>query len=428
MFRIILLCAAWSTAATIAAEMPTGEPREWTDASGARRARAALISIQGDTLTLRKIDGKLATTTISALSEQDRQYVALRRSHNATRSTTPTVSSTVVETVAVAAEVIKQLPQRLERSQLNTDRTLIPAAIVYVRVSDDFLEDYVERSVNRRKQVQDNILGARITGESDTRGKTRLTLIPSNNQLLAAIAFDGTVCARTRGYKGPVVLHSISDSTFHASKLIGLDDSGLQVAPSSVKASTRLRTTNISTSLPRLRGRIATRIAWRRVSQSHDQAEAITSDHTADDIRTDFDTRTNRSLANIQKVLGAKMTELESGRSSMPMDVRYRCRKDCVEMALLREDATAEERKLRPPPALQDSDISVRVHRTLFTSAVEDPQLVQNLAPLLAKLLEARTRQGDKSERSPNGGTQNADTKWAVDLDWVSLDFKDTNR
>ena len=110
-----------------------------------------------------------------------------------------------------------------------------------MRVSGDFLEDYIERSVRQRKEVRDCILGARIVGESDTQGKTRLTLIPSNDQLRANIAFDGTVRARTRGYKGPVVLHNISDSTFRAHKLIAMDDAGLRVAPSTADVSTRLR-------------------------------------------------------------------------------------------------------------------------------------------------------------------------------------------
>ena len=175
--------------------------------------------------------------------------------------------------------------------------------------------------------------------------------------------------------------------------MIALDDLGLRAAPSAADVSTRLRTTFITTSLPRLRGRIATRIAWRRVSQTHARAEAITSDHTADDIREDFDKRINQSMANVQNFLGANLRALETGRSPMPTDVRYRCKTECVEMGLVREDATADERKLRPPVALEDSDVSVRLHRSLLTSAIEDPQLVQTLAPMLTRLLDALAKQ-----------------------------------
>jgi hypothetical protein len=207
-----------------------------------------------------------------------------------------------------------------------------------------------------------------------------------------------------------------------------MDDSGLRVAPSTATASTRLRTTCITTSLPRLRGRIARRIAWRRVSQSRGRAEAITADHTADDIRSDFDTRINRSMANVQKVLGAKIAEVEAGRSPLPTDVRFRCRTEYLEMAILREDATAEERKLRPPPAQANSDVSVRVHRTLLTSAIEDPQLMQDLTPLFSQLLDARANQVAEAGRTAANAAQDPDAKWAFDLEWVSLDFKDPTR
>jgi hypothetical protein len=428
MFRLFVLCAVWIIAIAAVAETLPGSQREWTDASGSKRARAILLRIEGDTLWLRRSDGKLTTTMISLISESDRQYVALWRPQSFAKSKSSSVPSSVIESVTDYVETVQQLPQWLEQSQVGANRSLVPAALVYVRVSGDFLEDYIERSVRQRKEVRDCILGARIVGESDTQGKTRLTLIPSNDQLRANIAFDGTVHSHTRGYKAPVVLHNTSNSTFQAHKLIAMDDSGLRVAPSTADVSTRLRTTRISTSLPRLRGRIATRIAWRRVSQSHDQAEAVTSDHTADDIRSDLDKRINRSVARVQGVFGAKISALETGRSPMPTDVRFRCRADCVEMALIREDATAEERKLRPPPALDNSDVSVRVHRTLLTSAIEDPQLIQNLAPLLSKLLEARATQEGDAGRAPAIGAQDSDAKWAIDLEWVSLDFKDANR
>src|SRR5262249_4436923 len=149
------------------------------------------------------------------------------------------------------------------------------------RVSRDFLEDYVEREVSRTKPVHDYILGTRIVGESDTRGKTRLQLLPSSGKLSGKISFEGTVHARTQGYNGPVVLHQIADSTFRASKTIPLDSSGLKVTPSVTTAPTRLTTTGIDSNSPWLRGRIATRIAWRRAASSNQEAERITADHTA---------------------------------------------------------------------------------------------------------------------------------------------------
>jgi hypothetical protein len=242
---------------------------------------------------------------------------------------------------------------------------------------------------------------------------------------LGRITFEGTVHARTHGHKGPVIVHYVSDSDFLAQKTISMDDSGVRVGPATARAQSRLRLMGVNSTL-RLGRRIATRIGRRRAQQSHGQAQRITAGRTADDVREDFNERINRSMARVQRVLGSKIPELEHGRSPMPTDVRFRSNRDSVEVAILRENATAEEYRLRPPPAKENADVSVRVHRTLFTSAVENPQLLQKLSPLFQQLLEAREpREGrQRSSRDPSA----AAPQWNIDFEWLSLDFQDTDR
>ena len=224
MRHLLLLCALGATAVRVVAETP----REWTDASGTKRTYAVLLRIDGDTLWLRRSDGKLTKTTMSRISEGDRHYVASRRFQSPSESNSPGVTSLVIESATDFVEAIKQLPQWLEQSQLGASRSPVPAAVAYVRVSGDFLENHIERTVRQRKEVRDCILGTRIVGQSDTTGQTRLTLIPGIDQLRANISFYGNVRARTRGYQRRVTLHSISDTGFRANKMIALDDLGLR--------------------------------------------------------------------------------------------------------------------------------------------------------------------------------------------------------
>ncbi len=321
--------------------------REWTDASGTRRARAALVRIEANKLWLRRSDGKLTTVTLAQLSESDRQFVA-NNPIGPTRKTP------------------QELPKRSLASQLEIKGRLIPAALVYVRVSRDFLADYADRTVSRRKPVHDYILGTRIVGQSDTRGKTHLELMPSSGRLSGKISFEGTVHARTRGFNGPVVLNQTSDSTFRASKLITLDESGLCIAPAATTAPTNLRTTSIDTSLPGLRGRIARRIAWGRVSDRHQKAESITAQRTAANISRDFDNRINESVAKVKEVFKSKFPDLEIDREPMRAEMRFRSNTDSVEIAMVRRSASQEERGLRPPAVIGNPDVAVRVHQALL--------------------------------------------------------------
>jgi hypothetical protein len=221
------------------------------------------------------------------------------------------------------------------------------------------------------------------------------------------------------------VLHQISDSTFRATKTIALDGSGLKVAPTATTAPTRLTTTSIGTSLPRLRGRIATRIAWRRVGSSQGAAERITGEHTAAIISNDFDERTNASLAKLQEVFRSKIPELNSDQGPMTAELRFRTNKDSVEMAMVRVDAADAERKLRPPAVEGNPDVAVRVHRAMLTQAITDPQVRADLAPLFAKLLKGRFDRKELVAAGDEVGRAAESTKWSINLDWLALDFTD---
>jgi hypothetical protein len=60
---------------------------------------------------------------------------------------------------------------------------------------------------------------------------------------------------------------------------------------------------------------------------------------------------------------------------------------------------------------------------------MEDPELVQKLSPLFQQLLEARSPREKKVR--PGEGNAAADKtapEWSVNLEWMSVDFKDIER
>jgi hypothetical protein len=398
--------------------------REWSNASGTKHVRAVLLRVDGEKLWFRRSDGKLTTTSISQLSSVDRQYVATQ----STETTPESKAASAALKIGSKVQSMMGLPGWTNSGQSVNPQRLVPGALVYVRVSREFLEDYVERAVHRKKPVRDNILGARIEGESDTRGKTTLELLPAKGQLLGKIAFTGTVHSQTRGYKGPVVLHQFSDSTFRASKLISLDENGLRVSRATTHAPTALTTTCIDTCLPRLRGRIARRIAWNRVAGSHQQAESITAQHTAARISSDFDERVGQSVAKVEEVFKSKVPELDNEHELAGMEMRFRSSAHSVEMAMVRREANTEERKLRPPIVEGNPHVAVRVHRAMLARAMADSQVRDDLAPRFAELLNARFHGNAGAGSKPDKDSPGDSTKWTFDLDWLILDFVDPAR
>jgi hypothetical protein len=400
--------------------------REWTNASGSHRARATLLRVEGDKIWLLAADGRIVTTSVSALSESDRQYIAKYRSSLTSPRTSN--SETRVRNTLDQLPAVKRAKAWFQTPQGDTPPRIVPAAMVYVRLSREFIEDYVERTVSTRKPVRDCILGTRIFGQSQTVGKTDIKLLPSRDKISGEIGFHGTVHSRTTGYNGPAILHYKSRATFRARKLVTLGEAGLKVAPATAVASTKLETTGIQTTLPRLRGRIATRIAARRNANSRPEAEAITSRHAAATIEEDFDRRIDRSVAKIKRVFQLKVPGLDMGSDPQIAHMRYRSTPEYVEMAMIRDDASAEEYALRPPPVTGDPDFAIRVNRNLFGTAIADSDFSQQLGPLVVQLLEARFVDKAIAIVAPGAKPTKNPTNWSIDRNWLSMEFTDTDR
>jgi hypothetical protein len=416
-----------SVAARPNESLATNQPmREWTDASGTRHARAALLRVEGEKLWLKTLDGRLTTTTLGRLSVSDRAYVASHPLGGAAAQRPSPVPN--------VPEMLKHFPSLKEAtawfkpSESDSRPRVVPAALVYARISRGFLEDYVDRAVHTRGPVHDFILGTRIEGESQTDGQIHLLLHPMFGKLSGEIAFDGTVHAQTVGYNGPAIIHSILNSRFRARKPISMGPSGLSVAPATACVTTNLQTTGVATTLPRLRGRIANRIASRRTAASHDEAEAISAQHTARTIREDFDKRVNRSVGNVRELFPSAAQGFEIAGDRAKTIMRFRSTTDYVEMAMLREGASAEEYKLRPPSIEGNPDFAIRLNRAILGTAIGDSQTAEQLSPWLVKLLQARVAGMASAARGSSTESAGDVTQWSINRDWVAMEFTDGGR
>src|SRR4029079_2954136 len=120
----------------------------------------------------------LVRSTLSGLSNVDREYVAAVIGETAPRT------ETVLHRTADRMPLLAMASRWFTALQLRTETkpSLVPATLVYVRVSHDFLEDYVDRNVRQTKPVTDCVLGTRIQGESETIGKTHMFLRDSDDR------------------------------------------------------------------------------------------------------------------------------------------------------------------------------------------------------------------------------------------------------
>jgi hypothetical protein len=431
----------------------TSEPtfRTWTDSSGGKSARAALTDVRGNTAYLRTPSGKEVTTSLGGLSARDRQYVAEFRAsrHHDSNGATANAAGTANQRpssapgspnnellaqgadalglpyLGVIANGLRRLPLASVAGLLagETDSRM-PADLVYVRISREFLQEYVNRAVEHDDYVSDSILGTNISGQAHTSGSIELMLQPARDAAVANIIFSGTIWSNTQGSNGPVVLHNTAQTGFQAWKQVVLTPSGVQIAPAVSSAYTNSATNGIDSSLPGLRGNLAQRIAWRRVASMRPQADAIAADHAAARISQAFDAQMDTAIAALRRTLTSQLPRIRSAAGETPPAVRLSSTPNYVQIVLHRANASREEQQMFPP-ALQDSPaVSVRVHRSVLGQSGTALALRQSFAPLLAKL-------SGQSSGARGGGLvkqvtsdRNFTITWSPDRNWITLEYK----
>lgn len=317
-----------------------------------------------------------------------------------------------------------------EMSPTASDASSAPAAVIYVRISRDYLAPRFERDVDRKKPLTDEVLGTQIRGTSHTRGKTRLTLLPSTDSVRAEIEFTGTCNSLSRGTNGPAVLRLEADSTFRATKLLVLDDTGFTTMPAQADADTRQRATDIGTRRNGPFSSIVERVARRRIQETQAEADRIASEHTAERVANDLNERLDTAVDTLAERLlaaaGVKPSELKSlatNGDGQLLEIRFRSSRDHVELALCGSDATWNEFEHDLPTIDGNPYVALRVHRSFVTHVAANSHKSPAISRLLATGVQAHLAKQTAALVESDAVPAANEPVWNIGVDWVSLDI-----
>ncbi len=295
--------------------------------------------------------------------------------------------------------------------------SLLPANLVFVQVSREYLQKFVDHEFTSDDVVSDNILDTPLDGRAHTSGIADLVLDQDDKKVTAHVVCVGTIESRTLGHRGPFTLHNETHTDFTARKRLVLDEAGLHAHPATAKAKTTSATKDIDTNLSGPKGRLLTRMAWNRVHKTQGEVETIASRHAEASVAKVLDRRVEKSLADFERMLSVKASQLVGGKS--PARMQFRSTPTYVHLVVFREDASAEERALVVPAMPEDCEVAVRIHRTVALRVMADPAM---LGPLVGQLL--RPQGSDTMTATPDGtGVQSRPFQltWSPNREWLTV-------
>ena len=289
----------------------------------------------------------------------------------------------------------------------------LPSTLVHVRVSGEYLRQFIERQIEKDHPVVDEILGTALKGQSHTTAQVKLALEPNPAEAVLLIVSRGTIEMTTRGVNGPIVLHSSGETHFQAKKKLVFDRRGITSKPAVAIAETTLTTRSLESTLPGIRGRVAERIGWKQVGETRGEAEAIAAQHAQIQIARCLDEEVDQALATLRQTISEQLAGLAPGPDGAPRAVRFATTSSHIHFAIDRGNST--DKTWLEDPADRDADVLARVHRVVVREAIRDPRL-SKLLPLLVSQL------ADPS--GAVGANLQPVVSWSPDRQWLVVKVK----
>jgi hypothetical protein len=178
-------------------------------------------------------------------------------------------------------------------------------------------------------------------------------------------------------------------------------------------------TDSITSSLPRLRGRISTRIAAREVASKRGQVDYISARHAEQRVNRMVDQLVTGALAKMPETLRTVFTQ---GKSRLSMRLVSRSTDDRLHVSLLPKDKSLGDEMPMPPTIQSNADVVVQIHAPLLNRALGRAGWKDAVRQVLAKTAKARLVQlvSTRGSTAPHWTL-----RWSGDHRWVTFTWSD---
>jgi hypothetical protein len=239
----------------------------------------------------------------------------------------------------------------------------------------------------RQSSVNEVIVGTPVSGTAGMAGAIGLRLVPSGDRGVVDLLFHGQIQSRTTGFGGPVQVHSSGVTQFSALKRLLLDDQGIELLPARVAAQTSTAIQGVSTSLPRLRGRIARRIGQQRAADLKPAAEAESARKAELRIAREFDSDVTSELVRANSRLSAALAALPVEADLFRGRLQFATSANYMQVAIHRGAGHVSRSRPPSPAALGSPELAVHVHNGVVERIMRDTDLQRRFEQLARALL-----------------------------------------
>lgn len=234
-----------------------------------------------------------------------------------------------------------------------------------VQVSSELVRAGIERPVDDTSPVEQVILGTDVRGTGRTTGQLEAKLVPNPRQAEIAVVFRGVAKTDTVGYNGPARIYSDGVTQLRARKSLRVDPDGVQAVPATAEAETSTTVAGIALSRG---GRLAQRVAWKRVYRQKCAADRIAERRAEDRVNGRLNDEATESIEQSKDKPAGKFCTFLDHRAWLPTQLRLSTTRDAVHLVAVEADAAQLAAPVPPPPLAGKPDLGVCVHESMVNN------------------------------------------------------------
>ena len=182
-------------------------------------------------------------------------------------------------------------------------------ANVRIAISSQLINRLLPQLQPATEDVDDEILGAQVLGQSSTTTELFVRLLPDPRGIRIVLEASGTVTSETTASKGPAVFYSDGFSDYSTRKLVLVDPQGIRTRKAVAKVSSRAELLDVETDYDNLPviGRLAREVARSQHDGQEFEAQLEVEDKISRRVRRRFDREVESRIAENQRRLQTRL-------------------------------------------------------------------------------------------------------------------------
>ena len=262
-----------------------------------------------------------------------------------------------------------------------------------IAVTEDLLNKFVPAYKQYAERVNDNILGATVTGRSSTYSNLGIELIPDETGIRIGMLASGNVRSNTASRKGPVTAFTRGNSSFAAGKELLLRPNGVFTSPTETRAMSGNQLLGIQTEwddVPFV-GWYIRGLAEDEIKEQRRQVEAQMDQRIRRQAQQRMDRELDSRVANAGKRLDEKVVQPLRQLRLDPRTMEMRTTEDRAIIRTRLASAWQFAAHTPRPQIRADSKLSLQMHQSAMNNMIEQLQL-QGQRMTLEQLMQVFSR------------------------------------